>query len=158
MTFDDAVAFVLAEEGGYVNNPADPGGETKFGISKRSYPDLDIINLTRDEASAIYRRDYWQACRCDELPPLIALALFDSAVNVGPARAIKWLQAAVHANQDGVVGDETLGKAQALDPVLTAQELLAQRLAFYGKLPNFGAFGLGWCRRTLRLFHVILRG
>lgn len=77
--FDQAVAFVLAEkiEGGYVNDPRDPGGETKFGISKRSYPREDIKALTRDRAITIYKRDYWDKPGCDKLPPKLAVALFD---------------------------------------------------------------------------------
>ena len=80
-TFDTAVTAVLSYEGGYVNDPNDPGGETNWGISKRAYPNLDIRNLTRDRAIQIYRRDYWDSLGCDQFPPAIVIALFDSAVN-----------------------------------------------------------------------------
>lgn len=158
MDFDSACQFVIAEEGGYVNNPADPGGETKYGISKRAHPDKNIAKLTVGDARQIYFEQYWLPCKCDELPPAIAMALFDSAVNAGPAQAIKWLQAAVHAAPDGILGPDTLRRANELDPLLTAQDLLARRLDFYGSLSTFPTFGLGWCRRVMRLHSLILKG
>lgn len=81
--FARCIEFVLAEEGGTVNDPHDPGGLTKYGISQRSYPDVDILRLTLDDATAIYRRDYWDKIRGDELPAGIDLLVFDSAVNQG---------------------------------------------------------------------------
>jgi hypothetical protein len=90
--FDKALAFVLRWEGGYSNDPHDPGGETKFGISKRSYPDVNIKDLTRESAAAIYRRDYWDVMHCDTRGPSMGLAVFDSAVNCGIARTTLWLE------------------------------------------------------------------
>src|SRR5690606_13638489 len=147
----------IQEEGGYTNDPRDKGGETKWGISKRAYPHLDIPNLTIDECKVLYKQDYWLVCRCDQLPAQIAVALFDSAVNAGPTQAVKWLQRAVHGTVDGIVGPETLRLANEADPLSAAQELLARRLEFYGNLSTFKAFGLGWCRRTLRLLNLICR-
>lgn len=158
MSFDSACQFVIAEEGGYVNNPQDPGGETKYGISKRQYPTRNIPKLTVGDARQIYFEDYWLPSRCPDLPPAVAMALFDSAVNAGSAQAVKWLQAAVHATQDGIVGPDTLRRADEADPLLTAQDVLARRLAFYGSLSTFPTFGLGWCRRVLRLHSLILKG
>jgi lysozyme family protein len=90
--FRRALKFVLAHEGGYVNDPKDPGGETKWGISKKTYPSLDIKNLSPEQASEIYAKDYWDPCGCDTLGwPLSAVA-FDSAVNLGPVRIIGWLR------------------------------------------------------------------
>lgn len=74
-----------------MNDPEDPGGETKYGISKRAYPRLDIKNLTLEDASAIYKRDYWNAAGCDDLDDSLALVVFDTAVNCGVGRAKKWL-------------------------------------------------------------------
>lgn len=82
-SFFKAFQFVIAREGGYVNDPSDPGGETKFGISKRAYPDLDIANLTEEDARGIYLRDYWTRAGCDEAQPLFDIVLFDAAVNQG---------------------------------------------------------------------------
>ena len=93
--FDTAMTAVLGYEGGYVNDPNDPGGETNWGISKRAYPNLDVKNLTRDGAIQIYRRDYWDALGCDRFPSVIAIALFDAAVNQGPVAAVRILQRAL---------------------------------------------------------------
>ena len=83
MNFDVAFDRLIGAEGGYVNHPEDPGGETKFGISKRAYPDVNIASLTREDAREIYRRDYWGRARCDEYHPAIGFQLFDAAVNSG---------------------------------------------------------------------------
>ena len=88
--FVQAVTRVLANEGGYARLPNDPGGETRFGVSQRDYPNLDIANLTRDGAIAIYFRDFWMAGRYGELPAGIAVKLFDLSVNMGPAHAALW--------------------------------------------------------------------
>lgn len=91
-TFDQAVGMVLKHEGGYVNDPVDPGGETKYGISKRAYPKVDIKGLTVDGAKAIYKRDYWDAVGGDSLPPNVRYAAFDTAVNMGVGVAKKFLK------------------------------------------------------------------
>ena len=91
-TSEEAIKNVLGREGGYVNNPADRGGETKFGISKGSYPNLDIANLTKEEAAAIYKRDYWDGMNIDQLPPEMREVVFDAAVNQGKDFASKALQ------------------------------------------------------------------
>lgn len=91
-TSEEAIKNVLGREGGYANNPADRGGETKYGISKRSYPNLDIANLTREEAAAIYKKDYWDAMNIDQLPPEMREVVFDAAVNQGKDFASKALQ------------------------------------------------------------------
>lgn len=91
--FETALAFVLKHEGGYVNDPQDPGGETKYGISKRAYPNLDIKGLTEDGAKAIYRRDYWDRSGSEALGAL-GLIHFDTAVNMGVGMAKALFQAA----------------------------------------------------------------
>lgn len=91
LDFNTCVEFILSSEGGYVNDPSDPGGETKFGISKRAYPNVDIKNLTVDGAKAIYKKDYWDAINGDCLDPDMACAAFDTAVNMGVGRARGWL-------------------------------------------------------------------
>ncbi len=104
--FDAAFAIIVGEEGGYARDPADPGGETKFGISRRAYPSLDIAALTLDDAKAIYRRDYWDRYRCREMPWRWALAVFDTAINQGGG--VRWAQLAMSAVADGAVGPQTL--------------------------------------------------
>lgn len=89
-SFGTALTHVLGWEGGYVNDPRDPGGETKYGISKRAYPAEDIKNLTVERAAELYKRDYWDLCGCGQLPPGAGLLLFDTAVNCGVKRAKTW--------------------------------------------------------------------
>lgn len=148
-----ALARVLASEGGYVNDPHDPGGETNFGISKRAYPDVDIANLTVDQAREIYVRDYWRAIRGDELPPAVALVTFDAAVNMGIKPAVRLLQAALDLPEDGVVGPLTLrAAARARDPVGLASRTTRRRILLYAKLVGFPRYGASWVQRSLDVF------
>ena len=149
--FDRALAFVLRHEGEYVHDPRDPGGETKYGISKRAYPTLDIQALTREQAAAIYRRDYWDAVRGDALPEALAVAVFDAAVNLGVSRAIKMLQRALDVRDDGVFGPKTLKAAQKATGTLTLGRLLTERVLYYTQLPTWSRFGAGWTARVIAL-------
>ena len=133
--FEQAFAVVVGTEGGYVNNPADPGGETKFGISKRAYPHLDIGALELADAHAIYRRDYWDRLPGDSLAPPLALLAFDAAVNNGLGRARQWLAAAAHAGDGAAI----------------CAEFTSLRLCFMAALPTWKTFGHGWSRRLCRL-------
>jgi lysozyme family protein len=90
--WNKAIDFVLLIEGGFVNDPADPGGATKYGISKKAYPDVDIVNLTIEEAKAIYERDYWDKCNCSNLSSGTDIAVFDTAVNMGVGVAKDFLK------------------------------------------------------------------
>jgi lysozyme family protein len=151
--FDTYINRVLGSEGNYSFNSKDPGGETKFGISKRSYPALDIKNLTREQAIEIYRRDFWQASRADVLPDALAFQSLDAAVNHGPSRAIKLLQASIGAVQDGAWGPAS---QRALDAQLAVQNeksvlllFMAARLEFWAatKDVQWDEFGRGWVNR-----------
>jgi lysozyme family protein len=156
MNFDDAFTRLVdpQHEGGYVNDPADPGGETKYGISKRAYPGEDIAGLTLDRAKQLYARDYWGPAGCDGLPDLVKYEMFDLAVNTSapgkPATAIKLLQRAVGADEDGVMGPHTLMAAQTADPTRTLRRLEAARILYYAGLrPDLWArFGKGWAVRV----------
>lgn len=146
--FDRAVAFVLAQEGGYVNDPHDPGGETRYGISKRQYPAEDIKSLTVERARQLYRRDYWDRNRCEELPAHMALAVFDAAVNGGAP--IRWLQMAVGATIDGAIGPKTIAAANACkDKPRAVRDMLATRLLYLTTLNGWGRYGHGWTRRVV---------
>ena len=154
--FNKAVDKLLALEGGYVNDPDDPAGETKFGISKRSYPDLDIANLTRDEAIEIYRRDWWKKYGYGriEYGPL-AEKVFDLAVNMGPHKAHGFLQVSVilsggeQINADGIIGPKTLA---AINNHPCERYLLARlrllAIKHYLNLNN-QRFLAGWIKRAL---------
>jgi lysozyme family protein len=147
--FDAAVAFILRHEGGLVNDPADPGKLTKFGISSRAFPDVDVANLTPEGATEIYRVEYWERLRCDDLPAQVAVLVFDCSVNQGPGTAAKLLQAALNIRQDGVVGPITLLAAHERAHDDLAAELVARRALEYARSPRLQLekFGLGWMRR-----------
>lgn len=150
MSFDKAFEVLIGHEGGYVNNPSDPGGETKYGVSKRAYPDVDIANLTIEQAKAIYLRDYWQRARCDELPPTVAFQVFDTAVNSGIGQSIRFLQRAVGVADDGHVGPLTINAVRRLDAESIAARFNGHRLEFMTKLSTFDVFGRGWARRIAK--------
>ena len=153
--FDKAFAIVIGEEGGYVNDPNDPGGETKYGISKRAYPTVDIANLTIDTAKAIYQRDYWTKVRADELPGCVAAMVFDSAVNNGVGRAIRLLQMAVGVIADGEFGQGTMTAVKVFLAGRPASALMvefqARRMVYMADLYNWHDYGLGWSRRLVGL-------
>lgn len=150
--FEASFAILIGHEGGYVNNPADPGGETKFGISKRAYQNVDIANLTEADAKAIYFRDYWSAAYCDLCPPALALIVFDCAVNNGVGRAIRCLQEGVGVTADGVVGDQTKAAlAKITDPSTAIAQAHGARILYMAGLSTWPTFGKGWSRRLAQL-------
>lgn len=151
MSFETAFRLTLGHEGGYVNDPRDPGLETKYGISKRSYPAVDIKALTLDQAQAIYRRDYWQAASCERMPPKIAIAVFDAAVHHGPKTAVKLLQRALRVADDGEYGRITHGTLQSRDTNETLDLLLAQRAIYMTTCPAWPTYKLGWLKRLFNL-------
>ena len=148
MTFDQVFDKLINHEGGYVFNPHDPGGETKFGISKRSYPHLDIHSLTLVDAKAIYKRDFWDRAQCDKLHPDLAFELFDGAVNSGIGQSIRWLQRAIGVADDGVIGAITLATLNRDDDHSAIRARYnGHRLAFMTNLSTWDVFGKGWARR-----------
>mgnify|MGYP001328601528 CR=1 FL=1 len=151
MSFDRAFQITVGVEGGYVNDPADPGGETKFGISHRSYPDIGIKALTLDQAKDIYRRDYWQAASCDSMPERIGHLVFDCAVHHGVKTAIKLLQRALKVADDGEFGPITRGTLTARDTNETADLLMTHRLFFMASCPAYSTYRVGWVKRCFRV-------
>ncbi|NLM40406.1 MAG: secretion activating protein [Firmicutes bacterium] len=156
--FMKAVEVVLRHEGGYVNDLNDPGGETKFGISKRSYPDLDIKNLTREQAIEIYYNDWWQRYGYGRLQDdTVATKVFDLAVNMGPATAHRLLQEALvflgyDIAVDGIIGPQTIGTANKADPERLLQVLRWLAAHHYYRIAaqrtQSQAFLMGWLRRA----------
>jgi len=163
-SFERAMEFVLLWEGGYVNHPNDPGGETKFGIAKRSHPDVDIKNLTKWEAKAIYKADYWDKIKGDQLPDAIAIAVMDYAVNSGVDRASRALQLAVKAEIDGAIGPNTISQVRAATAnrgkKSVAEDIVMQRVEFLTRLvqrkPEMIAFLTGWMKRTHSLMAEVM--
>jgi lysozyme family protein len=155
--FERAFALLAVHEGGYVNHPADPGGATNKGVTQRTYnafrrtrglPRVSVRLIKDHEVCAIYQRQYWDAVRAEDLPEGLGYCLFDAAVNSGPARAAKWLQALVGADVDGVVGVQTLARVGACDPVRLIDDYCDRRLAFMRSLRHWPTFKNGWTRRV----------
>lgn len=149
--YDRAFDLLMINEGGYVCDPHDKGGETKFGISKKAYPHEDICNLTLERAKEIYKRDYWDRCKCDFLPPALAVAVFDFAVNGGVKRAIRYLQTSIGVKADGIIGNQTLGAANRLSQRDILNDYQDRRLMFLVGLKDFKHFGRGWTNRVERV-------
>lgn len=149
MTFDECIHYVLIMEGGYVNHPEDPGGETKYGISKRAYPSIDIKNLTEEKAKEIYKFDYWDACNIQLLPESCRLLVFDTAVNQGVGMAIRTMQTVVGVRPDGIIGKITRQAIKNIDEVTFIDRYSRHRLERYQSLPHWTSFGKGWSRRLL---------
>lgn len=146
--FDRAFGRTVGHEGGYVNNPADPGGETKYGISRRAYPNENIAGMTLDRAKLLYLRGYWQPARCHQMPEPIALEVFDAAVNCGVGQAVRWAQRAVGAADDGNIGPVTIAAINAdPNPQAVAARILGHRLGHNADLSTWRDFGRGWARR-----------
>ena len=149
--FDKAFTDIVGVEGNYSNSQLDPGGETKFGISKRAYPKADIRNLTLDGAKLIYARDYWTPCHCDELQWPLCLFVFDAAVNQGQREAVMMLQKTLGVAQDGSLGPRTLQRIATEDHAELAALLMADRAIRYTGTRNFDLDGRGWFKRLFRI-------
>lgn len=150
MNFDTAFERVVGLEGGYSNDPEDPGGETNWGISKRQYPHLDIRNLTREQVKPIYLNDFWNRIHADELYDGVAYQTFDFAVNSGIETAIRKLQTAVGVADDGHWGPVSRKAAAQMSESDTIMRLIAERLDYWTKLKNWSHAGKGWTRRAAK--------
>ena len=148
MDFDTAFDRLMGNEGGYSNNPADPGGETNWGIAKRSYPDVDIAKLTKEGAKAIYLRDFWQPL--GDAPAAVKFQVFDFAVNSGIQTAIRKLQAAIGVADDGHWGPVSAARLAGMDVNDVLMRFVAQRLRFWTGLSTWPTFGKGWANRAAK--------
>lgn len=146
-TFPEMIERVLGHEEGYVNDPSDPGGETKWGISKRSYPDVHIPALTRAQAIIIYRRDFWDKIHADQMEDGVAFQLLDSAVNSGIAQSLRFLQRAIGVADDGLFGAVSMAALHDKTEADVIMLFLAERLDFMTRLKNWPNHGKGWARR-----------
>jgi hypothetical protein len=152
LTFLDIFNRLIGHEGGYVNDPRDPGGETNWGITKRTAQANDYQGsmraMTREQAYKIYYSAFWLRYQCDKMPEAVAFQFFDAAVNHGLGNASRMLQRAVGVVDDGVIGNMTIAaiKKMAISDVI--MRLNAERLEFYCKLSTFTTFGKGWVRRV----------
>lgn len=154
--FDKGFELVIGVEGGYQSpqqaiDRKDSGGETKFGVCKKQYPNVDITNLTIEQAKVIYKRDYWDVVKGDQLPFPLNVFVFDSAVNQGcdakaNFAAQKLLQKTLNLQQDGIINVQTIQKAQLADREVMAL-YMADRALRYTGTRNFDLNGRGWLKR-----------
>ncbi len=151
MNFDQAFDELLGHEGGYVNHPSDPGGETMWGVTRKVASQEgyagSMRHFTREAAKDIYRRRYWDAVMADRLPEAVRYTVFDAAVNSGPSQAIRWLQRALDVGEDGKLGPLTLDAINKAPGLRLGVMFNAERLDFMTSLPTWAAFGRGWARR-----------
>lgn len=159
--WEKAIAFVLKMEGDYVDDPNDPGGETRYGISKKAYPNVDIKNLTLDQAKEIYKKDYWNPCKADELPSPFAISIMDMAVNMGVTKAKRTLQMALDVTVDGIIGPITIATAKKAHS-WRVKKFLALRLAEYFRIiqanTKLQVYTNNWTYRVISLSAVIFGG
>ncbi len=155
--FDIALKYVLKHEGGYVNHPSDPGGMTNLGVTakvweewtKKSATEAVMRSLTPAEVAPLYKRNYWDAVRADDLVSGLDYCVFDCAVNSGTRRAIRILQGCVGSTVDGSLGPNTMGAvAKFTDTKQLIEDFSNERLEFLQSLPTFSTFGRGWTRRV----------
>ena len=154
--FPASLALVLKAEGGFVNHPRDPGGMTNLGVTRnvwrewvnRDVDEAEMRSLTPELVTPLYKARYWDACKCDDLPRGVDYVVFDSAVNMGPGRAAKLLQAALGVTADGAIGRATIAAATAADPAELLDAFSQGKEAFYQSLSTFATFGKGWLNRV----------
>ena len=156
VNYDKCLETILHHEGGYVNHPKDPGGETNLGVTKRVYQEhggtKDMKDLLVEDVAPIYKKGYWDKMKGDELPSGLDLCVFDFGVNAGPGRAAKFLQQMIGTTVDGGIGPNTLAKLEEYirengehEAVNKYQEM---RQKYYENLSTFATFGRGWTRRV----------
>ena len=156
VNYDKCLETILHHEGGYVNHPKDPGGETNLGVTKRVYEEFggtkDMKELTVEDVAPIYKKGYWDKMKGDDLPGGLDLCVFDFGVNAGPVRAAKYLQTQIGTVADGGIGPNTLAKLEEYirengehEAVKKYQEM---RQKYYESLSTFATFGKGWTRRV----------
>ena len=156
VNYDKCLETILHHEGGYVNHPKDPGGETNLGVTKKVYQEhggtKDMKDLLVEDVAPIYKKSYWDKMKCDDIPSGLDLCLFDFGVNAGPGRAAKFLQSMIGTTVDGGIGPNTLAKLEEYirengehEAVNKYQEM---RQKYYENLSTFATFGRGWTRRV----------
>lgn len=157
--FDQCFALVLKEEGGYVNHPKDPGGRTNLGITQKTWEmwsgksatEQDMRALTPSDVEPIYKQEYWDKVKGDELPEGVDYAVFDMAVNSGVNRAIKTLQKCLGVTVDGILGPQTMAAVESAYKHNLISDYCDARLQFLQALPTWDTFGKGWGARVSRV-------
>ena len=150
--FDECLKMLLHHEGGYVNHPSDPGGETNLGVTKKVYQEWggtkDMKDRPGEDVAPIYKKNYWDRCKCDDLESGVDWVVFDWAVNSGTGRSAKAIQKICGASQDGAIGPKTLALIGKQNTQYVIEEFGKIRQDFYESLKTFDTFGKGWTRRN----------
>ncbi len=154
--YDKCLQAILHHEGGYVNHPKDPGGETNLGVTKRVYEEWggtkDMKDLLVEDVAPIYKKNYWDKIKADSLPAGLDLCVFDFGVNAGPGRAAKYLQGQIGTMPDGGIGPNTLAKLEEYLKFTSVEQAIKvyqeSRQDYYEQLSTFSTFGRGWTRRV----------
>jgi lysozyme family protein len=154
--FESSLEKLLKSEGGFVNNPKDPGGITNLGVTKKTWEayvghpvsEADMRALTKKEVAPLYKHKYWDACNCNGLPTGVDYAVFDFAVNAGPGRSAKLLQEALGLTPDGLIGPTTLNHAATMNANELITRFSEEKRKYYESLPTFSTFGKGWLNRV----------
>jgi lysozyme family protein len=154
--YDECLKTILHHEGGYVNHPKDPGGETNLGVTKRVYQEhggtKDMKDLLVEDVAPIYKKGYWDRMKGDDLPSGLDLCVFDFGVNAGPGRAAKFLQSMIGTTVDGGIGPNTLAKVEEYvrenGEAESVEKYQSMRQKYYEQLSTFATFGKGWTRRV----------
>mgnify|MGYP003650583610 FL=1 len=154
--YDKCLETILHHEGGYVNHPSDPGGETNLGVTKRVYEEWggekDMKDLLVEDVAPIYEKNYWGRTKCDDLPSGLDLCVFDFAVNAGPGRSAKYLQTMIGTTADGGIGPNTLlalgNYVEEVGVEGSIRNFQTARQEYYESLGTFEVFGKGWTRRV----------
>jgi lysozyme family protein len=162
--FANCLEMLLKHEGGYVNHPKDPGGETNLGVTRKVWEQWigkpagkdAMKKLTVADVAPLYKKLYWDKVKGDDLPSGVDWAVFDWAVNSGTGRAAKALQKIVGVEPDGGIGAATVAAVKKADPATVIKKLALMRENFYRNLPTFGTFGRGWLRRNDETLEVAL--
>ena len=154
--FKECLDLVLKSEGGWVNNPKDPGGETNLGVTKAiweewvGHPVESLKNLTKDQVAPLYEQKYWRPCYGEVLPRGLDFIVFSMGVNAGPGRAVKLLQSSIGCLPDGVIGPRTRGLIRNSDITTLVAKFSEARREYYRSLKTFPIFGKGWLTRVDR--------
>ena len=154
--FDACLKHLLVHEGGYVNHPSDPGGRTNLGVTQRVWEEWkggpsdeeEMRGLTVEKVTPLYKKRFWDAARCDDLPNGVDYLVFDFAVNAGVVRSAKTLQNVAGVTGDGVIGPLSIAAVNSMKPEVFINEFSDNRATFYKALSTFPTFGKGWLRRV----------
>jgi hypothetical protein len=152
--FQKCLELVLKSEGGWVNNPKDPGGETNLGVTKKVWQEWvghevkTMQGLTPADVAPMYQAKYWMACYANQLPTGVDYMAFDAAVNMGAGRSVKLLQECLGCVPDGTIGPRTMQLIDGKDPKDVVEAFSQRKIGFYESLPTFPTFGKGWLKRV----------